>query len=165
MGPCLCGDPYCGSCGDPYLAELEGAFISIELFLYQIFPDDQIEALFEDGLDDVTVEYLRYLGGFIEILCKILASTGRVIRFFLKVFLQAVGLDWIHKACLAHYKKHVEPVRDRLSAVLTDLDHIEDRIAVSLGYEDNSIFKQEAVDMPHVYDMITKTIRGDGIYF
>jgi len=22
-GPCLCGDPYCGSCGNPALAELE----------------------------------------------------------------------------------------------------------------------------------------------
>lgn len=24
-GPCLCGDPYCPSCGDPYLAEIENA--------------------------------------------------------------------------------------------------------------------------------------------
>lgn len=22
-GPCLCGDPYCGSCGDPSLAQFE----------------------------------------------------------------------------------------------------------------------------------------------
>jgi hypothetical protein len=25
VGPCLCGDPYCGSCGDPSLAVLEEA--------------------------------------------------------------------------------------------------------------------------------------------
>jgi hypothetical protein len=25
MGPCLCGDPYCGSCGNPGLAALEDA--------------------------------------------------------------------------------------------------------------------------------------------
>lgn len=24
-GPCLCGDPYCGSCGDPGAVELEAA--------------------------------------------------------------------------------------------------------------------------------------------
>ena len=24
-GPCLCGDPYCPHCGDPYAAEIEAA--------------------------------------------------------------------------------------------------------------------------------------------
>jgi hypothetical protein len=29
VGPCLCGDPYCGSCGDPSLAILEEAEIKL----------------------------------------------------------------------------------------------------------------------------------------
>ena len=29
MGPCLCGDPYCGSCGNPELALYEDAEIAI----------------------------------------------------------------------------------------------------------------------------------------
>jgi hypothetical protein len=29
VGPCLCGDPYCGSCGDPSLVILEEAEIKL----------------------------------------------------------------------------------------------------------------------------------------
>lgn len=33
MGPCLCGDPYCGSCGNPSLAEFESFVDNILEFL------------------------------------------------------------------------------------------------------------------------------------
>lgn len=40
MGPCLCGDPYCGSCGNPSLAKLEA------------IKDDFMEKIHNAGLDE-----------------------------------------------------------------------------------------------------------------
>lgn len=42
-GPCLCGDPYCGSCGDPMLAEQEAAvekLVETLMVDHQLMPDE-----------------------------------------------------------------------------------------------------------------------------
>ena len=42
-GPCLCGDPYCGSCGDPGCADQEAAvenFMDTLLEDHQLMPDE-----------------------------------------------------------------------------------------------------------------------------
>jgi len=38
-GPCLCGDPYCGSCGDPSLAALEESEQALYDKLHEIKAD------------------------------------------------------------------------------------------------------------------------------
>lgn len=42
MGPCLCGDTYCPSCGNPYAAELEAAseWAGEALFKAKLTPDE-----------------------------------------------------------------------------------------------------------------------------
>ena len=35
-GPCLCGDPYCGSCGDPSLADMEAAVDKLMEVLHKL---------------------------------------------------------------------------------------------------------------------------------
>lgn len=50
-GPCLCGDPYCPSCGDPGLAEKEAAH---EAFAERLWNTDlaagELDLLFEAGM-------------------------------------------------------------------------------------------------------------------
>jgi hypothetical protein len=42
MGPCMCGDPYCSSCGDPGRAEAEEAETAvIELFAKEKFTPEE----------------------------------------------------------------------------------------------------------------------------
>lgn len=47
-GPCLCGDPYCPSCGDPSLAKLEGAIEKLCDKLYEMQIDEYELQIFQD---------------------------------------------------------------------------------------------------------------------
>ena len=78
-GPCLCGDLYCGSCGDPSLEALDaahdalsdmlveqraslsvyGVLIALVPILAQILEDEIIEAVREAGVADQ--QYIDYL--------------------------------------------------------------------------------------------------------
>lgn len=51
MGPCLCGDPYCPSCGSPGLAEKEVAHEAFADRLWETDLDgDELNLLFEAGM-------------------------------------------------------------------------------------------------------------------
>lgn len=50
MGPCLCGDPYCLSCGNPAAAEIEAA------------ADDLLEKLAADGISADEYSIVRDAG-------------------------------------------------------------------------------------------------------
>jgi hypothetical protein len=47
IGPCMCGDPYCSSCGDPSLAKMEEAIEALTERLINLKLDEDELWLFE----------------------------------------------------------------------------------------------------------------------
>jgi hypothetical protein len=61
-GPCLCGDPYCGSCGDPSLLAEEGAI------------DELIDVMRNNG---ATIDHYKVL---IHLVPKLIAVINEVVN-------------------------------------------------------------------------------------
>lgn len=62
-GPCLCGDPYCPSCGDPAAARYADAWDEFIDAINDINPDETELAIFEKAGKEA-VEYYRKSGGY-----------------------------------------------------------------------------------------------------
>jgi hypothetical protein len=54
VGPCLCGDPYCWSCGDPAGARLEDSLETIaEIFIDEGYSENEVDNFITAGKQEV----------------------------------------------------------------------------------------------------------------
>lgn len=55
MGPCLCGDPYCHSCGNPSAAKLEAAYDNLieKINEFGLNSDEEFQLFLDVGIQAV----------------------------------------------------------------------------------------------------------------